>query len=89
MIAIDFLLIGDGGDGTVLASLDAFLASYASIGVLDVDVLVNTEVQHVNLAENLFRASLVTFPTSLAVVGIDCDVICLKLFHCVAIRPQR
>ena len=71
VMAIDFLLIGDGGDNTVLAGFDAFLASYAIIGVLDIDVLVNTEVQHVNLAENLFRASLVTFPTSLAVVGID------------------
>ena len=68
----------------MLAGLDAFLASYAIIGVLDINVLVNTEVQHVNLAENLFRACLVTFPTRLAVVGIDCDVICLKLFHCVA-----
>ena len=83
-MAIDVLLIGDGGDGTVLAGFDAFLASYAIIGILDIDVLVNTEVQHVYLAENLFRASLVTFPTCLAVVGIDCDVICLKLFHCVA-----
>ena len=83
-MAMDFLLIGDGGDGSMLAGFDAFLASYAIIGVLDIDVLVNTEVQHVNLAENLFRASLVTFPASLAEVGIDCDVICLKLFHCVA-----
>ena len=65
----------------MLAGLDAFLATDAIIGVLDINVLVNTEAQHVNFAENLFRACLVTFPTRFAVVGINCDVICLKLFH--------
>ena len=75
----------------MLAGLDAFLASYAIIGVLNIDVLVNTEVQHVNLAENLFRARLVTFPTRFAVVGINCDVICLKLFHsrCLLVGNNR
>ena len=71
----------DGGDGSMLAGLDAFPASDASDGILYVDVLVDAQTQNVDFAENLFRASLVTFPTRFAVMGIDRDVISLKLFH--------
>ena len=43
VMAMDFLLIGNGCDGSMLAGLDAFLATDAIIGVLDINVLVNTE----------------------------------------------
>ena len=63
----------------MLANLHTLFTADTVGRVLHIDMLVET--QHVDFAEHVFWAVVVTLPTGFAQMGVNSDVIGTKLLH--------